>query len=307
MKLAPLAISILLGATPLGAALAQAVPNPPNQQQAVAADPRQGSTFNAYGSQIFYQVTGSGTPLVLIHGYPLNGALFAYQQAGLASRFQVITLDLPGFGKSTPVVGNFGSTAIYARYVLALLDHLGIQKAIIGGHSMGGIITQELYREASNRFAGMILIDTISQPADIIEQSEWAGFGVQATQEGVPSVLPNLLPMLLTGNTLLTNPAVGTALDAIIDEASVSGMQTGAETLALRPDYRPLLPTIAVPTLVLEGVDDGVYAFPIAQSIQAAIPGSTLSLIPNAGHVSIYEQPAAANQAIAAWATSSGL
>ena len=68
--------------------------------------------------------------------------------------------------------------------------------------------------------------------------------------------------MLLTGNTLLTNPAIGTALDAIIDEASVSGMQTGAETLALRPDYRPLLPTIAVPTLVLEGVDDGVYAYP---------------------------------------------
>lgn len=306
MKRLALALSSLLGVAPFATALAQSAA-PPNQQQAQAADTRQGSTFNAYGSQIFYQVSGSGTPLVLIHGYPLNGGLFAYQQAGLAARFQVITLDLPGFGKSSPIVGGVGSTAIYARYVIALLDHLGIQKAIIGGHSMGGIITQEVYREASNRFAGMILIDTISQPASIIEHSEWAGFGVQATRQGVPSVLPNLVPMLLTGNTLLNIPAVGTAIENIIDEASVSGMQTGAETLALRPDYRPVLPTISVPTLVLEGVDDGVYAFPIAQSIQAAIPGATLSLIPDAGHVSIFEQPAAANQAITAWADAAKL
>lgn len=75
----------------------------------------------------------------------------------------------------------------------------------------------------------------------------------------------------------------------------MSGMQSGAETLALRPDDRPLLPTIAVPTLVLEGFYDGVYAFTTAQQIQSAIPGATLALVPNAGHVSIFEQPAAAN------------
>lgn len=302
MKPAFLALTALLGAAPI----AQAVAQEPTHAQAVAADTRQGNFFYHDGVKTFYQVTGSGTPLVLIHGYPLSGALFMYQQAALSSRFTVITLDLPGYGQSSALSGR-ASTAYYAHTVLSLLDNLQIDKAIIGGHSMGGLITQELYREAPNRFAGMILIDTVSMAAPIVEQAEWTGYGIQGTTKGVSSILPNIVPMLLTGNTLLNTPAVGTAIEDIIAEASVKGIQGGAETLALRPDYRFLLPQIAVPTLILEGVDDGVYAFPIAQQIQAAIKGSTLTLIPNAAHVSIFEQPDAANQAIANWATASGL
>lgn len=297
------ALPILLGLAPLAQASAQSVPT---RQQAFAADTRQGSYFDAQGSHIFYQVSGSGTPLVLIHGYPLSGALYMYQQTGLASNFKVITLDLPGYGRSTAPNGH-ASTAFYAGAVLALLDHLGIQKAIIGGHSMGGAITEELYSEAPDRFLGMILIDTVAMPSSTIEKGQWICYGIQATTQGGPSVLPNLLPNLLTGDTLLNTPAVGTAISDIIAEASVQGFQGGAETLTLRPDYRPLLPTISVPTLVLEGVDDPVYAFPIAQSLQAAIKGSTLTLIPGASHVSIFEQPVAANAAINSWAAGAGL
>ena len=277
----------------------------PTQQQAVAADTRVGSTFSFDGAQIFYQVTGAGTPLVLIHGYPLSGALFTYQQTGLASRFQVITLDLPGYGQSTATSGS-ASTAYYAQAVLALLDHLGIAKAVIGGHSMGGTVTEELYREAPQRFAGMILIDTVAAAAPTVEKAQWIGYGLQATEQGVPSILPNIVPTLLTGNTLLDTPAVGTEIEDIIAEASVDGLQGGAATLVDRPDYTSLLPTIAVPTLVLEGVDDGVYAFPVAQQIQAAIKGSTLALLPNGGHVAVLERPNETNQAITAWATASG-
>ncbi len=297
------AAPVLLGLVPFAPTRAQ---TPPTVQQAQAADTRQGQTFSALGSTIFYQDTGHGTPLILIHGYPLSGALFRYQQTGLESSFRVITLDLPGFGRSSAQTG-LPSTATYAAYVIALMNHLGITRAIIGGHSMGGLITEELYREAPQRFMGMILIDTVAMAAPPVEQFEWAGFYVQATEQGVPAILPNIVPMLLTGNTLLNHPAVGTAIDDIIDEASLSGVQDGAVTLATRPSYTALLPTIAVPTLVLEGVDDGVYAFPVAQSLHAAIRGSTLSLIPNAAHVSIFEQPTAANQAIAGWARSSGL
>ncbi len=296
-----LVLPVLLGAT----SVAQATTPMPTQQQAVAADTRVGSTFSFEGAQIFYQVTGTGTPLVLIHGYPLSGALFTYQQTGLASRFQVITLDLPGYGQSTATSGS-ASTAYYAQVVLALLNHLGIAKAVIGGHSMGGTVTEELYREAPQVFAGMILIDTVAAAAPTVEKAQWIGYELQATEQGVPSVLPNIVPTLLTGNTLLDTPVVGTQISDIIAEASVEGLQAGATTLVDRPDYTSLLPTIAVPTLVLEGVDDGVYAFPVAQQIQAAIKGSTLALLPNGGHVAVFERPNETNQAIAAWATASG-
>ena len=162
MKNILLTLPILLASTALAPAMAQVLPAPPTHAQGVAADARQGSTFvDSDGTTIFYQVTGSGTPLLLIHGYPLSGSLFQFQQANLASKFQVITLDLPGFGRSSAPPG-FGSTAGYAHYVLDLMNHLGITTAIIGGHSMGGLITQEIYSEAPQRFLGMILIDTIA-------------------------------------------------------------------------------------------------------------------------------------------------
>ncbi len=306
MKTTCLALPALLAIASVPAAFAQTPTSGPTHQQGVAADTRQGNSFTAYGSTIFYQVTGTGTPLVLIHGYPLSGALFQYQQTALAARFKVITLDLPGFGRSSAPVG-FGSTALYARYVLALLDHLGVGKAIIGGHSMGGIITQELYREAPERFAGMILIDTIAATASPIEQGEWTGYFALASEKGVSSIIPTITPQLLTGNTLLNTPPVGTAIMDIIAEGSIAGAQTGAETLAIRPDYTAQLGTITVPTLIVEGADDVVYAVPIAKAIQADIKGSTLALIANAGHVSIFEQPDAANAAILGWAASAHL
>ena len=287
------------------------LPAPPTHAQGVVADTRQGSTFDDNGTTIFYQVTGSGTPLVLIHGYPLNGALFAHQQAALASRFQVITLDLPGFGRSTAAPGfgttKPGSTAVYAHYVLDLLNHLGVANAVIGGHSMGGLITQEIYREAPGRVLGLILIDTIAAGAAPIEVGEWAGYGVQATQFGVPSIINTVTPQLLTGATRLGDAATTTEIEDMIAEASVAGAQAGAETLALRPPYTAQLATTNVPVLVIEGEADPVYGFGIAQALAQQVPHGTLALIPGASHAAIFEKSAPANKAILSWAAANNL
>ena len=312
---ATISLASLLGATALASigapALAQTLPSPPLPTQAFAADTRQGSTFNDNGASIFYQVTGTGTPLVLVHGYPLNGALFAYQQAALSGQFEVVTLDLPGFGRSTAPAGfgttKPGSTAVYAKYVLDLMTHLGINSAIVGGHSMGGLITQEIYREAPQRVLGLILIDTVAFGAAPIEVGEWAGYGVQATKFGVPSIINTVTPQLLTGTTRLNNSATTTAIEDMIAEGSVAGAQAGAETLALRPSYTAQLALTNVPVLVIEGLEDPVYGFPISQAIAKAVPHGTLALIPGAAHVSIFEQPQAANTAIENWAAANNL
>ncbi len=187
------------------------------------------------------------------------------------------------------------------------MNHLGITTAIIGGHSMGGIITQEIYREAPQRFAGMILIDSIAMGASFIEEGEWAGYGIQATKNGVSSIIDTVTPQLLTGATRFNDPAATTAIEDIIAEGSVAGAQAGAETLAIRPDYTAQLAQIAVPVLVVEGRDDPVYGFPIAQAIAEQVPHGTLALIPGAAHVSIFEKPHAANTAILDWAAANNL
>lgn len=311
MKSTLSALPFLLTAGTALPALAQTLPAPPTHAAGVAADTRQGSYFDDNGTSVFYQVSGSGTPLVLIHGYPLSGALFQFQQTGLASKFEVITLDLPGFGRSGAPAGfgisKTGSTAVYAHYVLDLMNHLGIQSAVIGGHSMGGLITQEIYREAPQRFLGMILIDTIAMGASFVEQGEWAGYGVQATVGGVSSIIDTVTPQLLTGATRFNDATTTTGIEDIIAEGSVAGAQAGAETLAIRPNYTPQLAAVAVPVLVIEGRDDPVYGFPIAQALAAQVPHGTLALLTGAAHVSIYERPNAANAAIESWAAANNL
>ncbi len=96
--------------------------------------------------------------MVLIHGYPLNGDLFERQRRILGLGFRVITIDLRGFGRSI-APDDEASIDLYADDVLALLDLLNIQQAIIGGHSMGGAITLRMYQRAPDRFRGMILND----------------------------------------------------------------------------------------------------------------------------------------------------
>ncbi len=299
-----LAIGLALGAAGLthGRAAAQPVPT---TAQAIAADHREGSYAVINGLRVFYQVRGAGQPLVLIHGYPLNGRLFENQLEYLSGLFQVITLDLPGFGKSGPVPAT-ETVGDYAGIVLGLMDQLHIQSAIVGGHSMGGQITLSLYDQAPSRVAGLILIDTNPQAPLAAEMAEFPGYGRQAQQDGVASIVPSIDAQMLTGPLRLSDaPAAVTMID-ILAEASVSGAVGGGHALATRPDFTALLPDIKVPTLVLEGIDDPVYGFAISQMTAAAIPGSQLTLIPNSEHAAVYEQYPTADTAIALWWAKNG-
>jgi len=289
---------------PTAEQLAQYLPPltpPPTPVEAAQADQRQGAYVDVNGARIFYQVAGQGTPLLLIHGFPLSGQLYQSQLTGLSSRFQVITPDLRGFGKSLAPDEN-ASIETYAQDMLALLDQLGIQTAIIGGHSMGGQITLEMYKKQPQRFAGMLLIDTNPMAASFVEKGEWQGYREQGANVGISSIVPIIEPQLLTGATRALDSAKSTTMMNILAEASVNGVLGGGQALATRPDYTSLLGSIAVPTLVLIGLEDPVYAFPISQMTKAAIPNAQLAVILGASHASIFERPNLANKAILNWA-----
>lgn len=105
-----------------------------------------GKYFDSNGTMIYYEVTGEGAPVVLIHGFQATGAL-NWGMPGvtrlLAEDYQVITLDVRGHGKSdVPKDGAFGIAAVHD--VIALMDHLNIETAHIAGYSMGGMITIKL-------------------------------------------------------------------------------------------------------------------------------------------------------------------
>ncbi len=258
-------------------------------------------TATVNGAQIAYTVTGSGSQTIfLIHGYPLNGELFAKQRKALGSTYRVITVDLRGFGNSI-APDQQGSIDLYARDMLALLDQLGIQQAIIGGHSMGGAITVRLYELAPTRFLGMILNDAAVFPPTTVEQNMWIGYQQQAPVLGAPSLLPLLLPEFLTGHTRSTRPGLVAKVSQLVEAASLNGLVGGAHALQTRPDFSQTFGTISVPTLILYGEEDSLTPMEQAKMLHVAIDPSELVIIPGATHGVVREAPAAANAAITDW------
>lgn len=258
--------------------------------------------LNVNGAQIHYVSVGNGTPMLLLHGYPLSGELFSRNRDALAAAgYRVITIDHRGYGKSVAPANAPGDLATYAADALGVMDQLGVPKAIIGGMSMGGPIAFEMWRTAPERFTGLILINTIANPAGIVEQNIWKGMAQKASTFGPQSLAPELLKDMLTGMTRMNRPGDAAFLTGIVKQASVAGDVAGAAVLATRPDSIPTLKTITVPTLIIEGVEDTVYPPEFSMKMMQNITGSKLVLIPGAAHAAIYEKADAANRAIIDW------
>ncbi len=300
---AALSVGAALMAAPMAARAAQDDQGTPAAAGGLG-DPadRQGDFVEVDGARIFYQQSGQGEPMFLIHGYPLSGALFDRNREALAEQYQVITIDQRGYGLSE--TSEAASTiATHADDALAVLDELGIDQAIVGGHSMGGPITLEMYQRAPDRFRGMILIDTIAAQASAIEAGLWQGFVTYVQANGIDQMyVSNLLKEMLTGQTRLDQPELVAFLTEIVNAASVDAAIGGAQALATRPDFTQLLEQIEVPTLVFVGIEDSIYPFEISQMMQEAIPNATLAMIPNAAHAAVFEAPRRSNQAILDWA-----
>ena len=270
---------------------------PPAASALTPPDQRKGRFLERDGAKIFYQTFGQGEPILLLHGYPLSGALFSRVVGRLAQSHLVILVDHRGYGMSTaPSIPD--SVQIYAEDALAVLDELKLDQAVIGGMSMGGPIVFAMYKMAPKRFSGMVLIDTNAAAASPAEAGLWNGMATWIEQKGVAPIVPFLLPQMLTGETRAKEPAQADYLKSIVMEASKDGAIGGAKALANRPDAMELLAAVDVPTLVLVGRDDPLYAFEIAQKMQAAIKGAKLHVVPGAAHAAIFEKPDDAGMAI---------
>lgn len=99
-------------------------------------------------ARIAYRVQGHGPAMMLIHDNSLSGELFAKNRVALARRYTVVTPDLRGFGSSSRTPDTKGGVELYAKDMFAVIDHLKVRKAVIGGMFMGGPVVLNMYREA---------------------------------------------------------------------------------------------------------------------------------------------------------------
>ena len=244
---------------------------------------------------IRYDDTGSGFPIVWIHGFPLSPAIFEPQLA--IQGFRHLRPHLRGFG-STPPPSVAMSMADYARDVVGVMIAAGVERAVIAGFSMGGYIAMQMLRDAPRRFAGLLLLDTreLADTGEVRANRLRQAAEVEATGT-TRSVVEAMLPKLVFSEG--DRPRVR----AIMESASPRGVVAALEAMAGRPDSTGTLRGVRVPTLVVVGDRDEITPAADAERMAALIPGAQLAPIAKAGHMANFERPEQLNPLLAAFLT----
>jgi 3-oxoadipate enol-lactonase len=258
------------------------------------------------GSAIEYDVRGEGPAVLLLHAFPLGLSMWDTQAGALAGRHRVVRFDARGFGGSPPGEGPLTMERI-ADDGAALLDHLGIAKAVVGGCSMGGYAAFAFVRRHPQRLAGLVLQDTRAGADNAEGKANRATLAAKVLAEGAPAAVEAFLPKLVGETTHRERPDLVAGLRERILATSPRGIANALHGLGGRADSRETLPTIAVPTLVLVGAEDALTPPAEATTMAAAIPRARLDVIPGAGHLANLERPDAVNAALGAFLVQAAL
>jgi|SRR5688572_5167317 len=232
--------------------------------------------------ELAYARQGNGKPLVLLHGFPLDHHLWDDVVPLLEDSFDLIIPDLRGFGDSTTVDRPY-TMDDYATDIAGLLDQLGIQKAAVVGHSMGGYVALAFAKSYPERVSGFALVSS-QAPADPPERKEGRYKSAADVQEkGIGGVVETMAPKF----------TVDLRLQAIARE--IMGRQQPAayigalKAMAERMDSTSLLSSFLFPVVIVHGDADALIPVDRAREVKASVPHSYYVELKNVGHVPMLE------------------
>jgi 3-oxoadipate enol-lactonase len=224
-----------------------------------------------------------GSAVVLIHAFPMSGAMWEPQLASLNS-FRILIPDLRGFG----------ATSLQAPW---LVEHAAADvlesfegKAAFVGLSMGGYIALQIAASAPQRVTGLVLCDTRAEPDANENKAKRAAAIDFVRKNGVEAFLTPFL------KDAVANPKAADFLRGVAAKSTPEAVMAALAALAARPDAAPNLSKIMAKTAILVGSKDMITPLPLSEAMRTRIPGSELHIIPDAGHFSNAENPAAFNE-----------
>lgn len=252
------------------------------------------------GRSVRYLEAGAGWPLILIHAFPLGAEMWRPQLEHVPDGWRYIAPELPGFGGSPPPPALAKPTMNdYADDVRALLDALGLERAAVGGLSMGGYVTFALFRRAPERFSAAVLADTRAQADTPEGRDARRAMSELVRTKGSSAVADQMIPKLLSRSTRETKPDVEREVRRLIEANDPAGIDGAIHALLTRPDSTPDVARIAIPTLVIVGEEDALTPVAESEQLHRSIARSHLVVLPAAGHLSSLESPVAFSQALA--------
>jgi pimeloyl-ACP methyl ester carboxylesterase len=252
---------------------------------------------------LYARDVGEGTPLVLLHAYPLSSAMWLAQREELAKRFRVITPDLRGFGGS--VLGeDEPSIDVMADDVAALLRGKGIDRAVIGGLAMGGFVAMAFCRRHPGRVLGLVLANTPAgaDSPERLARRQAIAERIEA-EESVEVLAEELLPQLVGPTTFRQRALVYGRVRGLVQSSPAKAAAWAQRAMAARTDDVESLASIRVPALVIAGSEDELATEADARAMVDALPNAELLVMPRCGHLTAVEQPDLFNQAVAEFVT----
>ncbi len=240
-----------------------------------------------------YLEAGSGQPIVLLHAFPLSAEQWLPQIARVPAGCRIIAPDLRGFRGSDPAFADPGVEGVtidgYAADVLALMAHLDISRAMVGGVSMGGYVALAMVRRAPQRVSGLVLANTRAGADSPEGRANRDRMIALVGREGPAAIAREMVPKLLGATTQREQPDLVAVVDRMIRQNSTDAIAAGLGAMRDRPDSTPLLASISCPTTIVAGEEDAIIAAAEAAAMHAAIPGSRLVSLPRVGHLSNLE------------------
>jgi 3-oxoadipate enol-lactonase len=248
-------------------------------------------TIEANGSRLSYESTGAGEPILLISGFACDHLMWGKIAPRLAKKYRVVTYDNRGTGESSDLNGPC-SIRDLADDATRLMDAVGIKKAHVAGHSMGGMIVQELALAYPERVQSLVLLASCAKCDErgkaIIEM-----FGDMPRLVDPPTSARLIMPWLYTNSFYSTPGAVASLVKWLLECPSPPTAQAMYhQSRAISAcDTTSRLGAIRCPTLVLAGDEDILLPVSFSKELAQAIAGAKLVVLPGTGHGMLIETP----------------
>lgn len=245
------------------------------------------TTANVNGIDLYYEDNGSGFPVVMTHGYGSTSAMWQGQIQPLTERYRLITWDMRGHGSTdSPEEQSSYSEAHTVEDLAALLRHLGIEQAVIGGLSLGGYMSLAFNLAYPEMVKALILCDTGPGYRNPKSREGWNETAFKRAERFEEMGL----------DALGRSPEVESVRNR---HRSAAGLARAARGMLAQFDSRVIesLESVTVPTLIIVGANDTPFLAG-TDYMASKIPNAKKVVIPDAGHAANIDQPAAFNEAV---------
>ncbi|MFK7778656.1 MAG: alpha/beta fold hydrolase [Gimesia sp.] len=256
------------------------------------------------GIKMRVSVSGSGPPLLLVHGFPLSHQMWKAQIDWFQNHFTVIAPDLRGFGASEITRGTIRMEQ-HADDLNALLDTLKIEEPVnFCGLSMGGYIAWEFWDHFPQRLHTLILCDTRSGSDSEEGINTRMKMVDLVLKHGPKSISSSMIPNLLSEASQRDDPNLTKNLMDMIESTDREGIAASQCGMAHRKDFTARLVEIRVPTLLIVGSEDRLTPPDVMKPMTSQLENAEYCEVPGAGHMSPMEAPTFVNEAMEAFLAS---